>query len=163
MTAHRVDRDVATLGLRSVRHEPRVPYPSALDALSRADVALGVFGTTEKAARVVPHKVYQALALGVPTVTRRSPAVAEFFLWGRSAPGSAGPPGPPGPDSEPLLLVPPGDAEALAAAIEALARDPARRERLGAAGRAATLAFATPERVGAALLEAIERARSGRR
>ncbi len=115
-------------------------------------MALGIFGTTEKAARVVPHKVYQALALGVPTVTRRSPAVAEFFERGRSAPAG-----------EPLFLVPPGSAEALAGAIEELARDPARRERLGSVGREAAASFATPEKVGAALVEGIERARSGRR
>jgi glycosyltransferase involved in cell wall biosynthesis len=158
MTAHRADRDVASLGLRSVRREPRLPYARVLDALGRADVALGIFGTTEKAARVIPHKVYQALAVGVPTVTRRSPAVAEFFAWGRTSPAAAAAAE---PGSEPLLLVPPGDAAALAAALEDLARDPARRERLGAAGRAAALSFATPERVGKALLEAIERARSG--
>ncbi|HLQ66099.1 MAG TPA: glycosyltransferase, partial [Candidatus Limnocylindrales bacterium] len=116
MTAHEADRDVASLGLRSVRREPRLPYAGALELLAGADVALGIFGTTEKAARVVPHKVYQALALGVPTVTRRSPAVAEFFERGRSAPAG-----------EPLFLVPPGSAEALAGAIEELARDPARR------------------------------------
>jgi glycosyltransferase involved in cell wall biosynthesis len=159
MTAHRADRDVASLGLRSVRREPRLPYTRVLDALARADVALGIFGVTEKAARVIPHKVYQALAVGVPTVTRRSPAVAEFFAWGRTSPSSGTAAADPGP--EPLLLVPPGDAAALAAALEDLARDPARRERLGAAGRAAALSFATPERVGKSLLEAIERARSG--
>jgi len=152
MTAHEADRDVASLGLRSVRREPRLPYAGALELLAGADVALGIFGTTEKAARVVPHKVYQALALGVPTVTRRSPAVAEFFERGRSAPAG-----------EPLFLVPPGSAEALAGAIEELARDPARRERLGSAGREAAASFATPEKVGAALVEGIERARSGRR
>ncbi len=159
MTAHGADRDVASLGLRSVRREPRVPYARVLDALAGADVALGIFGTTDKAARVIPHKVYQALAVGVPTVTRRSPAVAEFFAWGRTSPAAGGTAGEPG--SEPLLLVPPGDAAALASALEDLARDPARRERIGAAGRAAALSFATPEQVGKALLEAIERARSG--
>jgi glycosyltransferase involved in cell wall biosynthesis len=152
MTAHEADRDVASLGLRSVRRQSRLPYAEALELLAGADVALGIFGTTEKAARVVPHKVYQALALGVPTVTRRSPAVAEFFERGRSAPAG-----------EPLFLVPAGSAEALAGAIEELVRDPARRERLGAAGREAATSFATPEKVGAALVEGIERARSGRR
>jgi glycosyltransferase involved in cell wall biosynthesis len=152
MTAHQADRDIASGGLASVRREPRIPYPRALEMLAQADVGLGIFGTTEKAARVVPHKVYQALALGVPTVTRRSPAVSEFFERGRTA-----------PSGEPLFLVPAGSAEAIAAAIEELARDPERRNRLGASGREAVASFATPEKVGAALLEAIERARSGRR
>jgi glycosyltransferase involved in cell wall biosynthesis len=163
MMAHRADRDVASLGLKSVRREPRLPYARVLDALARADVALGIFGTTDKAARVVPHKVYQALAVGVPTVTRRSPAVAEFFAWGRSAPESARAAANPSQGGEPLLLVPPGDASALAAAIEELARDPERRQRIGASGKDAALSFATPERVGKTLLDAIERARRGGR
>ncbi|MGE5177857.1 MAG: glycosyltransferase, partial [Bacteroidota bacterium] len=147
MTAHRADRDTAALGLRSVRRLPRVPYAEALAALAGADLALGIFGTTDKAGRVVPHKVYQALAIGVPVVTRRSPAVAEFFPSGEP----------------PLALVPAGDPEALAEAIESLALDPGRRDALGASGRAAALRFATPEAVGATLVEAIERARAGRR
>jgi len=145
MTAHRADRDAAALGLRSVRREARIPYAEALEVLARADLALGIFGTTEKAARVVPHKVWQALAGGVPVVTRRSAAMAEFF-----------------PDPSPLALVPAGSAGALAETIEALADDPARREALGAAGREAALRTGTPERVGGALLEAIGRARSER-
>lgn len=145
MTAHRADRDTAALGLRTVRRIGRVPYAEALGLLAGADVALGIFGTTDKAARVVPHKVYQALAIGVPVVTRRSPAITELF-----------------PEPSPMSLVPPGDPDALAEAITALAADPERRERLGVAGRAAALQIGTPERVGEALVEAIQRAR-GRR
>lgn len=145
MTAHRAERDIAALGLRSVRRVARVPYAAALEAIAKADVALGIFGTTEKAARVIPHKVYQALAIGVPVLTRRSPAVRELF-----------------PEPFPMELVPPGNAEALAAAIEALAADPSRRKELAAAGRSAAAAIASPEAVGGSLLEAIARA-GGRR
>lgn len=155
MHAHRVDRDVAALGLRSVRRTPRVSYAQALAALDAADVALGIFGTSGKAGRVVPHKVYQSLALGVATVTRRSAAIAEFFRSGRNGRNGRN-----GCDGEHLLTVPAGDAAALALALEELGRDPLRRERIGAAGRAAVLAQASPRRVGEALLEAIERSRA---
>lgn len=147
MTAHRADRDTAALGLQCVRRVPRVPYARALELLAGGDVALGIFGTTDKAARVVPHKVYQALAIGVPVVTRRSPAIAELF-----------------PESPPFALVAPGSAEAIADALESLAGEAARREALGASGRAAALRMAAPRRIGEALLEAIARGRgSGRR
>jgi len=142
MTAARAERDIAARGLRSVRRLPRMPYASALQALAKADVALGIFGTTEKAGRVVPHKVYQAMALGLPTVTRRSRAVAEFFR-----------------DGEHLILVPAGDAPALAQALEALAGDPERGSRIGASGRASVQQQASPERIGDLLTESIERAR----
>lgn len=149
MHAYLVDRDIAALGLRSVRRLPRIPYADALTVLAKSDVALGIFGTSEKAGRVVPHKVYQSLALGVPTVTRRSAAIAEFFRDGRD-----------GQKGEELVTIPAGDAPALARVLEELAGDPARRERIGAAGRAAALAHGTPDRIGEALVEAIVRSRA---
>ena len=142
MTAPRAERDMAAWGLRSVKRLPRVPYADALAALWNADVALGIFGTTAKAGRVVPHKVYQSMALGVPTITRRSRAIAEFFREG-----------------EHLALVPAGDAAALAKSIEELAGDPDRAARIGAAGRASVKEQASPETIGALLVEAIGRAR----
>ncbi|HET9952261.1 MAG TPA: glycosyltransferase [Candidatus Eisenbacteria bacterium] len=142
MLAHAAARDVASLGLRGVRFLGRLPYEEAIERLADADIALGIFGVTEKAGRVVPHKVFQALALGVPTVTRRSAAIAEFFR-----------------DGDHVALVPAGDGAALAAAIESLAADPARRARMGRAGREAALEAGEPSRVGALLLEAVARAR----
>ena len=121
----RVERDVAARGLRSVRLVPRMPYEEAITRLARADVGLGIFGTSAKSGRVVPHKVFQSMALGIPTVTRRSAAITEFFR-----------------DEEHLALVPPGDGPALARAIESLARDPDRREKMGASGRSAAPLFA---------------------
>ncbi|HEU4333726.1 MAG TPA: glycosyltransferase [Candidatus Eisenbacteria bacterium] len=142
MLAHRTARDAAAAGLRSLRMTGRLPYDRAMELLARADLALGIFGAGEKAGRVVPHKVFQSLALSVPTVTRRSAAIAEFFR-----------------DREHLALVPAADAPALAGAIESLAADRAARERMGAAGRAAAFEAGHPSRIGALLAEAVGRAR----
>lgn len=141
MTAHRAERDIAARGLRSVRRIGRVSYPRAIDLLAGADLALGIFGVTPKSGRVVPHKVWQSLALGVPVITRRSRATAEFFRGG-----------------EHLVEVPPGDPAALADAIERLARDPDARARIGAAGREAARAQGSPERIAPLLLDAVQRA-----
>jgi glycosyltransferase involved in cell wall biosynthesis len=136
-----VEREVAARGLASVRLLPRAPYEEAVRRLAEADIAVGVFGTTEKAGRVVPHKVWQGMALGVPVVTRRSPAISEFFR-----------------DGTHLRCVPAGDGESLARVLEELCVDPDARARVGAAGREAARAAGAPERIGALLLETIERA-----
>ncbi|MGH7681316.1 MAG: glycosyltransferase, partial [Candidatus Eiseniibacteriota bacterium] len=142
MTAARAERDIAAKGLTSVRRVGRLPYSDALDSLAAADVALGIFGTTGKAGRVVPHKVYQSMAMGIPTISRRSRAVAEFFR-----------------DGEHLALVPPGDPAALARAIEDLAGDPDRSRAMAERGRASAIEQASPRPIGALLADAIQRAR----
>lgn len=60
----------------------------------------------------------EAMAAGKPVVASRLPALAEVVEDGRSG-----------------VLVPPGDAEALAQAVLALLERPELRERLGRAGR----------------------------
>lgn len=54
------------------------------------------------------------------------------------------------------LLVPPGDAQALAEAIAALAASPAQRQRMGVAGRARILEHFSAERGARTLIEQIE-------
>lgn len=104
----------------NVTWEPWLPYELLAAANREAACALGAFGTSDKAARVIPNKAYQALATATPLVTADTPAARELLEPGRDA-----------------VLVPAGDAEALAAAIRTLAEDAGERARLGAAGRAA--------------------------
>jgi len=96
-----------------------VEYERLPEELHSSGCALGVFGTSPKAARVIPNKAYQALACGVPLVTADTPAARELLS-----------------NDENALLVPPGDPQALADAVRRLARDRAAAERIGAAGRA---------------------------
>lgn len=102
----------------NVEHMPWVDYERLPDELHRAGCALGVFGTSDKARRVIPNKVFQALACGVPVVTGDTPAVRELLA-----------------DGEDALLVPPGDAPALASAVRRLAEEPALSRRLADGGR----------------------------
>ena len=113
----------------NVEHVPWVEYTSLPGELHRAGCALGIFGSSEKARRVIPNKVFQALACGAPVVTADTPAARELLADGESA-----------------LLVPPGDPEALAAAVTRLAEDPPLARRLADAGLAAYRARAS-ERV----------------
>lgn len=81
--------------------EEWIPYEQLGEWINRADVCLGIFGTSYKAASVIPNKVFQIVASCQPLVTRDSPAIRELLA-----------------DDPPCVhLVTPGDAEALAGAI----------------------------------------------
>lgn len=112
-----------------------VSTPKYLEILSLADVALGAFGATPKAARVIPCKVYDALAAGVPLITGDTPAARRLLRHGENA-----------------ILVPPGNARALADGILQLKGNPQLRTRLILEGRRTIEAMGTPEAVGRTLL-----------
>ena len=70
-------------GLRNVRFEGWLPHRELARRVSaEADLCLGIFGKSGKARRVVPHKVFQAMAVGKPVLTLRTPAAEEFFRHG---------------------------------------------------------------------------------
>jgi glycosyltransferase involved in cell wall biosynthesis len=79
-TLDRVRRQASDFGLGNVCFEGWLRQPVLAERIAaEADVCLGIFGRTEKAERVVPHKVFQAMALHKPVITARTPAVEEFF------------------------------------------------------------------------------------
>jgi glycosyltransferase involved in cell wall biosynthesis len=104
-----------------------------------------VLGATAKAARVVPNKVYDALAAGRPTVTADSAAAREALV-----------------DGEAALLVPPGSPEALVAALRRL-RDRDERLRLGRGALAAYRERFTPEVIGRLLADELRKFVAGGR
>ena len=55
------------------------PYDQLIGAIEDADICLGIFGASDKAASVVPNKVYQCLMAGRTVITRRSEAISEVF------------------------------------------------------------------------------------
>lgn len=104
-----------------VRWDRGFMSPAELEArIAAADVCLGVFGNTAKAARVWPLKNYLYARMARPIITG-----SPF-----SMPGGAGSAPPPG-----AILVAHGDGIALAHAIRELAADDERRFRLGADSR----------------------------
>ena len=106
--------------------------------IERAQVCLGIFGRTPKAARVIPYKVFDALAMGKPVITRDSPAARELLVDGESA----------------LLCEPEG--QALARALLRLRDQPDLASRLGRNGYACYKQHGSPEAVGRVLADSLQ-------
>jgi glycosyltransferase involved in cell wall biosynthesis len=123
----------------NVEWVPWIEYDQLGDAYRTARCALGVFGTSAKAARVIPNKVFHALACGTPVITADTPAARELLVDGESA-----------------LLVLPGNPEALAAALTEAAADPAALERIGAGGHRVYRERASEEVLGRRWRELLE-------
>ena len=119
-----------------------VEYEQLAGELHKAGAALGIFGGSDKAARVIPNKAFQALACATPLVTADTPAARELLV-----------------DEESALLVPPGDAQALADALRRLSTDDALRARIAAGGLAAYRRHASENVLGRRWLSILERAR----
>ena len=132
-------RRVAELGLACVDFLGGRPYDELPETLASAHVVVGAFGTTEKARRVIPHKVFQGLAGARAVVTGDGPGGREVFEAGVH-----------------LDLVPVGDPEALSATLAALLRDPGRRRELGRRGRERAMEVGTPRQLGRELREVLE-------
>lgn len=102
---------------RSVGQDPHVRWlhwvsPDVLaQEMSRNHICLGIFGITDKASKVLPNKIFQGMASGCAIVTGQTAPQARVF-------GSA------------AILVPRGDAKALADVLAELAED---RNRVAAA------------------------------
>jgi glycosyltransferase involved in cell wall biosynthesis len=101
----------------NVEHVAWVEYDHLPAEYASAGCALGVFGSSAKARRVIPNKAFQALAVGTPLITASTEGVAELLHDGRDS-----------------LLVEP-TPESLVAAICRLHDSPELAERIGAEGR----------------------------
>ena len=123
----------------NVEHFPWLEYDRLPQAIAGAGCVLGIFGAGPKAQRVIPNKVFQALACAAPIVTADTPAARELLV-----------------DNENALLVRTADAEALATAIRRLAADPELARRIGSGGRAAYERHASEDVLGRRWRELIE-------
>lgn len=90
-----------------------VDYNELPDHLAKADVCLGIFGNTEKAMRIIPNKVYDALAMQKPLITMDSIAAKEILSHGENS-----------------FLVPGANPQALAEAILTLKADENLRRKI---------------------------------
>jgi glycosyltransferase involved in cell wall biosynthesis len=114
-----------------------VPEDEVRSMLAASHVGLGIFGDTEKAARVVPLKAALVTSCGRALVTRDGPAASEAL-------GGA------------AVLVAPADAAALAEALVRLRDDRTALARLAAEGRRRYEERFTPRAAASRLVAALE-------
>ena len=129
-----------SVGSSNIEFVDFLPQQDLVRELARAGLCLGIFGTSDKADRVIPHKVYEGLACGRPTLTGRTSAVAGVL------------------SEEEVAVCSTGDASALADAIELLMEDKSVREGLAAAGRARFVGDFSRNSQGNRLREELEKA-----
>ena len=113
---------------QSVRWVDWVPAAELPALVASHDVCLGIFGTGDKALRVVPNKVFQGAAAGCAVIT--SDTAPQRRVLGDAA-----------------VLVPPGDPAALADALLRLANDREALLKLRHAARLLAAEHFTPEQV----------------
>ena len=135
---------VRRLALENVRFTEWIPYEMIPRYLQGAGVCLGIFGTTDKAARVIPGKVFIALSMGKAVITADSPAIRELLA-----------------DGESVVLCGRGDPEALASAIRGLHEDRKLLGRIAEGGRRVFHEQASTEQVGRSASIALEKVLAG--
>lgn len=105
---------------RGVDYAGVVPHENVAEMVTRAKIGLVPFLWGPTLERALPIKLFEYMAAGVPVV------VSDFGVMGRIV-----------RDVGCGVVVPPGDPQALAAAIGRLIADPSLLAELGARGRAA--------------------------
>lgn len=119
--------------------DPKVPQQELPDRIRKADICLGIFGDTDKAARVIPNKVYEAIAMRKAVISADTPAIRELFT-----------------DRENILLCKRADPRSLADAILELCHNADLRHRIAEGGYRLFQERATPEKIGAELLSCLQ-------
>ncbi len=137
-TSAEIKKMANDLAIKNIEFIDTVPFAELATAMNRASIALGIFGDTEKARRVIPNKVYEAMASGLPIITARTPAALELLQ-----------------DHETVLFCNLADAADLALKIKELYANQTLRETIAANARRLFLKRLTPRILVASLLACV--------
>lgn len=129
-TYHDVLQTAEDLDVKNVTFMDPVPYNNLAHLMNNANLCLGIFGDTNKAGRVIPNKVYEALAANRPCLTGDTPAIRELFT-----------------DRENILLCRVADPEDLAKKILEIKNSPALGKSIAHNGYNFFLDFLSPSHV----------------
>lgn len=128
------------LGLNNVIFEDWLPQSELPHTIASSDICLGIFGRTEKAERVVPHKIFQSMGMRKPVITARTLAVEEFFSH-----------------RENIFLIQESRPDLLAQAVIELKRDKDLREAIAEKGYHLVSQKFSPGAIGRTLIKILEK------
>lgn len=128
------------LGLSNVEFVGAVGPADLVSQLARAALCLGIFGTSGKAGRVIPHKVFDSVAMARPTLSGETAGLRTGFTADEVAGCRVGEPA------------------ALAQAIGDLLDHPDRADRLASAGHRRFLDCYTDDRLAELLDQELRKA-----
>ena len=134
----KIVRLTGALNVKNIEFAGAVGERELASLIANADVCLGIFGNTQKAARVIPNKVYAYAAMRKPIITGDTSAIRELF------------------DEHDMLLVPVADAKALAAGMLKLKSDSAMMERFAKNAHGKFIKYATPDVLGLSLKQMLK-------
>lgn len=109
--AYKAKTEALAEGISNITFLDKVPYAKVPEVIYKADVVLGVFGTTEKASRVIGNKIFEAMGCARPVINE--------YCTGYP---------PEAKDCKAIKFVPAGDAAAIVKAVEEYRADWANRD-----------------------------------
>lgn len=125
-------------GLSNVIFQDWIPTEHLGAFIRSCDLSLGIFGTTPKTKRVIPSKIYDICAAGVPFITADTPAIREVFSHEKNA-----------------YMIPPGNPKALYESIMRLKTDQDLRNNIAKGAKRTGESLFSLKKIGGDLIEAI--------
>ena len=127
------------LNLKNINFVGRVDYKDLPNYIDKANICLGIFGDTQKTQRVIPNKVYEAIAMRKPVISADTPAIRELFI-----------------DKKNILFCRTADPKDLAEKILELKNRRKLRDAIVRGGYEIFKKYATPKLIGKNLLEVLK-------
>lgn len=124
------------LKIKNIDFIDKVPQEELPKYMQKADVCLGIFGDTQKTQRVIPNKVYEAIAMKKPVISADTPAARELFT-----------------DKKNILFCRTADPKDLAKKILELRNDEKLRDHIARGGHKTFKNSASPKIIGKNLLK----------
>ena len=115
-----------------------MPENKLVDYIQRSDILLGVFSNNKIIRRVIPNKVFGALACQKPLITARQPVMQEFFKHEKN-----------------IYFCKPEDSKSLALAVIHLSSDKDLQNNLAKNGYLLYIKNFTPKKIGNTLIKGI--------